>query len=176
MDYNAKPRYVGFYEEVYGRGQLSARDNMEAVRGYLSKLDPTFFDKIFNYDQAEMTDEDATAIAQEVVSRYGTDKVFNGDVPNTVDELYQGVSRFVSFIMSNNPEKFRAMLAEIKSDHSKQYSKYKEKHLDPAKARIADMRAQRRARAAVMPAEGSAKENFVPPPPATSNGSWFMPS
>jgi hypothetical protein len=172
VDYNAKPRYVGFYKEVYGRDQLTAKQNMEKVRGYLSVLDPIFFDKIFNYSKAEMKDSEAQAIAQEAIDRYGTEDVFAGDIPKTVDELYQAASKLTAFVLRQHPEKFQEMRKKIKSEHKGQYSKYRKDRLVPAQERIDDMRKQRRAMQSVTPAFGSQIKE--PPPPVTSGRKWTI--
>jgi len=171
--YNQKPRAAGAYNDVYGRGpEMTAKSHMTKVRKYLEMLDPTFFGALYNYDRSEMTNDKAKEIAQELVDRYGTDAVFEGDVPKTVDELYQSIGKFARYIIENNPSAMSQMFEKIKSDHSSSYSKYK-KHLTEADSRIQKMRRKRRARQPVRMAEGASDAVMHQPPPAANNNDWF---
>lgn len=124
--YSADPRANKGYDNMYGRGSMSCRDNMEKVRSYLKYLDPVFFGKVYDYSNTRMTNEEAKAIAQEMIERYGTDKMFDGSIPNSVDELYRSTGGVARWLINNNPNSFTNMISHVKADQKKNEGRVKD--------------------------------------------------
>lgn len=161
--YNADPRANKGYDALYGRGSMSCRDNMEKVRKYLSYLDPVFFGAVYDYSSSKMTNERAKEIVKEITDRYGTDKMFDGSVPNSVDELYRSTGGVTRWLINNNPNSFQNMIANIRADQKRNESRVREAADDGktvaeryavAQKDIQKLRIDRKNGATVKPARG----------------------
>ncbi len=119
------PRAAGEFTG-YGRTKTKGhestfRDYENMMVGYLKKLDPTFFGYVFREKVLEK--EEVARIVRETKLRYGDDRIFGGQDPKEVNELYQAVGRFALWLLHNRPNQVKDMYRAVRADQKANFAK-----------------------------------------------------
>ena len=112
------PRSDGVYKTAYGRNKMTTQNYLNTMRGYLSALEPEFFDFLFH--SQSKTNDQIQKFCQKKQEEYGVTDLFGpGGVPQNADQLHQSVSTFLKFVLATTEgrERIRTMRASVIQDH-----------------------------------------------------------
>lgn len=136
------PRSDGLYKANYGRNGLSTKDYLRKVRGYISKLDPQFFEPIFKNEVR--SNEEVQAHIAKIQARYPGQKIFGdrtGQI-QTIDQLHEYMGEFINFILRVNPNAVDRMYADIREEHDSAFVEMKADALRKGKTSFKTAREQ----------------------------------